>query len=127
MKDKVDWDAAERLGLALPLSDCEQIDLSSGPLHVSGASFQMDFTGSSFSKLLGQPLVDESKDIRATACELLEVYGEKAVLVASDRATLASYARNDLRRDFWVSVFTEVRRTYPKVNASKATSEPVEV
>lgn len=127
MTDRVDWDAAEQLGLVLPLSDCEHIDLSSGPLHVSGASFQIDFSRSSFSKMLGQPLMDESKDIKATAHELLEVYGEKAFLVASDRATLASYARNDFRRDFWISVFTEIRRTHPTVNAPKMKSTNVEI
>ncbi|QQX90912.1 hypothetical protein IGS75_12335 [Gluconobacter sphaericus] len=112
MTSKVDWDAAERLGVVLPLSGSEYIDILSAPLHVSGALEQVELPQPLFQKILGQPMLDATDDIKIAAHELLQIYGEKAVMVASDRATLASYARNEKRRDFWVAVFTEVRRTH---------------
>ena len=114
MKSYVDWDAAEKLGVVLPLSDHEHIDTSSAPLHVSGALYGMELSRSPFFQIAGRPLMDEMNNVQDAAKELLQTYGEKAVLVASDKATLASYARNETRRDFWIAVFTEIRCTHPK-------------
>lgn len=111
MTSQIDWDAGEKMGVVLPLSDSECVDVSLGRLHVSGASYQLELPQSPFQKLLGQPIMDATNDIKSAANELLQTYGEKAVMIASDRATLASYARNEIRRDFWIAVFTEIRRT----------------
>ena len=110
MTSQIDWDAAEKMGLVLPLSDSECIDVSSGQLYVSGASYQLECPQSQFQKLLEKPIVDATSDITSAANELLQTYGEKAAMIASDRATFASYARSKARRDYWVGVFTEIRR-----------------
>lgn len=114
MKSYVDWDAAEKLGVVLPLSDYEHIDISSGSLNVSGALHGTELPASPFVQMLGRPLMDETNNVQDAAKELLQTYGQKAVLIASDKATLASYARNETRRDFWIAVFTEIRGTHPK-------------
>ena len=110
MTIQIEWDVAEKMGLVLPLSDSECVDISSGQLNVSGASHQLEIPQSPFQKLLEKPIVDATSDITSAANELLQTYGEKAAMIASDRATFASYARSKARRDYWVGVFTEIRR-----------------
>ena len=112
MARDVDWDAAERLGVVLPISDHDYINMSSDPLHISGAIHEVDLSRFPFSQIVGRSLMDETNSVQDAAKELLQTYGEKAALVANDKATLASYARNEVRRDFWVAVFSEIRRTH---------------
>lgn len=106
----VDWEKAEKIGAVLGLPIKENIDFNYGLWRVTGSNHRIEDNITYYHNFGKNNNMEIPKNIHDSAVELMKDYGEKASFIAADRATMASYARNQHRSDFWVLVFTEIRR-----------------
>lgn len=109
MLESINWAEAEKLGLALPLSQTETLEITSCSFRVVGALQSTNHQQKSI-PLDNNISIQPPQDVALAANELMKDYSAKASIIASDRANMAWQQRDFYRRDFWVSVFDNIRK-----------------